>query len=139
MGRVTRKSDQRHPAGDRVAVVQQGVEQEVQVNARPRAGLSAYLHGARVRVLSGMQSAFIDIGGAAPAFPAVPTSGASRRRRRARPNREVARGRADLMVQVVKDPIGTKGGARLSTQDQHRRRLLVYLPQESPHRHLAAY
>jgi ribonuclease G len=35
-----------------------------------------------------------------------------------------------LMVQVVKDPIGTKG-ARLSTQISIAGRLLVYLPQES--------
>ncbi|MBL3950399.1 ribonuclease E/G, partial [Bacteroides thetaiotaomicron] len=36
-----------------------------------------------------------------------------------------------LMVQVIKDPIGTKG-ARLSTQVSIAGRTLVYLPQE-PH------
>jgi len=34
------------------------------------------------------------------------------------------------MVQVIKDPIGTKG-ARLSTQISFAGRYLVYLPQES--------
>ena len=35
-----------------------------------------------------------------------------------------------IMVQVIKDPIGTKG-ARLSTQISIAGRFLVYLPQES--------
>lgn len=43
--------------------------------------------------------------------------------------RQVFEGQA-LMVQVIKDPIGTKG-ARLSTQISIAGRLLVFLPQDN--------
>jgi ribonuclease G len=92
--------------------------------------------GKVVRVLPGMQSAFIDIGLERAAFlhvadlhPPVP---GGRRAEDAAPlpiERQVFEGQA-LMVQVVKDPIGTKG-ARLSTQVSIAGRLLVYLPQDT--------
>ena len=87
--------------------------------------------GRVLRVLPGMQSAFVDIGGERAAFlhvadiwghrhagePAVPIE------------RLLAEGQ-NLMVQVLKDPIGTKG-ARLSTQISIAGRFVVYLPRES--------
>jgi ribonuclease G len=86
-----------------------------------------------------MQSAFIDIGLERAAFLHVadvwhpPTEGESiSASRAAQPQipieKQVFEGQA-LMVQVIKDPIGTKG-ARLSTQISIAGRLLVFLPQD---------
>jgi ribonuclease G len=86
-----------------------------------------------------MQSAFIDIGLERAAFLHVadvwhpPADGetlsASRASQPMIPiEKQVFEGQA-LMVQVIKDPIGTKG-ARLSTQISIAGRLLVFLPQD---------
>jgi len=92
-----------------------------------------------VRVLPGMQSAFIDIGLERAAFLHVADLMSSVNARHADPEaraavpavpieKQVFEGQA-LMVQVIKDPIGTKG-ARLSTQISIAGRLLVFLPQD---------
>jgi ribonuclease G len=86
-----------------------------------------------------MQSAFIDIGLERAAFLHVadvwhpPAEGESLSASRASQpqipiEKQVFEGQA-LMVQVIKDPIGTKG-ARLSTQISIAGRLLVFLPQD---------
>jgi ribonuclease G len=91
------------------------------------------------RVLPGMQSAFIDIGLERAAFLHVadvwhpPAEGESLSSSRASQpqipiEKQVFEGQS-LMVQVIKDPIGTKG-ARLSTQISIAGRLLVFLPQD---------
>ncbi|WP_322024467.1 ribonuclease G [Burkholderia sp. BCC1977] len=126
------------PQETRVALVQQGAVQELHVErtlSRGRVG-NIYL-GKVVRVLPGMQSAFIDIGLERAAFLHVadiwhprlagePQSGAPHQ-----PIEKTVFEGQTLMVQVIKDPIGTKG-ARLSTQVSIAGRTLVYLPQE-PH------
>src|ERR1043166_8547840 len=57
------------PQETRVAVVQQGVVQEVHVERTSARGLVGNIYMGRVvRVLPGMQSAFIDIGGSRAAF-----------------------------------------------------------------------
>src|SRR6187551_1828137 len=112
------------PQETRVAVIEQGVTQEVHVERSSSRGLVGSITMGRViRVLPGMQSAFIDIGGERAAFLHVADIWGSRR---VTPNggtggsagtpieRLLAEGQ-NLVVQVVKDPIGTKG-ARLSTQ-----------------------
>ena len=120
------------PQETRVAVVQQGVVQEVQVERTSARGLVGNIYMGRVvRVLPGMQSAFIDIGGARAAFLHVADIWGQRQDgEEARPIERLLAEGQNLMVQVVKDPIGTKG-ARLSTQTSIAGRLLVYLPQES--------
>ena len=126
------------PQETRVALVQQGAVQELHVErtlSRGRVG-NIYL-GKVVRVLPGMQSAFIDIGLERAAFLHVadiwhprlagePQSSAPHQ-----PIEKTVFEGQTLMVQVIKDPIGTKG-ARLSTQVSMAGRTLVYLPQE-PH------
>ena len=126
------------PQETRVALVQQGAVQELHVErtlSRGRVG-NIYL-GKVVRVLPGMQSAFIDIGLERAAFLHVadiwhprlagePQSGTPHQ-----PIEKTVFEGQTLMVQVIKDPIGTKG-ARLSTQVSIAGRTLVYLPQE-PH------
>jgi ribonuclease G len=124
------------PQETRVALILQGAVQELHIErtaSRGRAG-NIYL-GKVVRVLPGMQSAFIDIGLERAAFlhvadiwEARPHDGQS-----TAPPMPIEKMLFDgqaVMVQVVKDPIGTKG-ARLSTQISIAGRMLVYLPQDS--------
>src|SRR3990170_673265 len=120
------------PQETRVAVVEQGVTQEVHIERASSRGLVGNIYMGRVsRVLPGMQSAFIDIGGERAAFLHVADiRGGRENGDSARPIERLLSEGQNLLVQVVKDPIGTKG-ARLSTQISIAGRFLVYLPQES--------
>ncbi len=120
------------PQETRVAVIQQGVVQEVQIERTSARGWVGNIYMGRVvRVLPGMQSAFVDIGGARAAFLHVADLWGHRQDgAEAKPIERLLSEGQNLMVQVIKDPIGTKG-ARLSTQISLAGRLLVYLPQES--------
>ena len=125
------------PQETRVALVDAGVVQELHVEREAGRGLVGNICIGRVaRVLPGMQSAFVDIGLERAAFLHIADIFEHRGNGEAgkpvtRPpiERVLAEGQP-LMVQVVKDPIGTKG-ARLSTQISLAGRLLVYLPQDS--------
>lgn len=128
------------PQETRVAVVENAALQELHVERTLERGLvgNVYL-GKVVRVLPGMQSAFIDIGldraaflhvadvwqrqpdGEPPALARQATAGIPI-------EKQVFEGQV-LTVQVIKDPIGTKG-ARLSTQISIAGRMLVFLPQD---------
>ncbi len=128
------------PQETRVAVVENGAVQELHVERTLERGLVGNVYLGKVaRVLPGMQSAFIDIGLERAAFLHVadvwnpPAEGetisAARNAQTQVPiERQVFEGQA-LTVQVIKDPIGTKG-ARLSTQISVAGRLLVFLPQD---------
>ena len=120
------------PQETRVAVIQQGVVQEVQVERASARGLVGNIcMGRVVRVLPGMQSAFVEIGGARAAFLHVADIGGHREDGQdAKPIERLLAEGQNLMVQVFKDPIGSKG-ARLTTQVSIAGRLLVYLPHES--------
>ena len=127
------------PQETRVAVVENGAVQELHVERTFERGLVGNVYLGKVaRVLPGMQSAFIDMGLDKAAFLHVadvwhpPAEGetisAARHAQAQVPiEKQVFEGQA-LMVQVIKDPIGTKG-ARLSTQISIAGRLLVFLPQ----------
>ncbi len=128
------------PQETRVALLQQGAVQELHIErtaSRGRAG-NIYL-GKVARVLPGMQSAFIDIGLERAAFLHVadiweartPTGTNTSASTTLTPIEKILFDGQSLLVQVVKDPIGTKG-ARLSTQISIAGRMLVYLPQD-PH------
>ncbi|HRN76250.1 ribonuclease G [Ottowia sp.] len=128
------------PQETRVAVVEHGAVQEVHVERTLERGLVGNVYLGKVaRVLPGMQSAFIDIGLERAAFLHVadlwqrPLEGeslpANRHGTPTRPiEKQVFEGQT-LMVQVIKDPIGSKG-ARLSTQISIAGRMLVFLPQD---------
>jgi ribonuclease G len=119
------------PQETRVAIMQQAVVQELHVERSSALGLVGNIYmGKVVRVLPGMQSAFVDIGGERAAFLHVADIWEARGAEGLRPIERMLSEGQGLMVQVVKDPIGTKG-ARLSTQVSVAGRLLVYLPQES--------
>jgi ribonuclease G len=121
------------PQETRVAVVENGVVQELHIERTASRGLVGNIYMGRVaRVLPGMQSAFIEVGMERAAFLHVAdiweerTNGDG-----AKPIERILSEGQPLMVQVIKDPIGTKG-ARLSTQISIAGRLLVYLPHD-PH------
>ena len=119
------------PQETRVAVIENGVMQELHVERTSARGLVGNVYmGKVVRVLPGMQSAFVDIAGDRAAFLHVADIWGSRQNGSSGPPIEqlLAEGQ-NLMVQVVKDPLGTKG-ARLSTQISIAGRFLVYLPQD---------
>ena len=116
----------------RVALVQQGAVQEFHLERAASRGLVGNICLGRVaRVLPGMQSAFIDIGLDRAAFLHVADLWQSRGAGTTPPIEKLLYESQPLLVQVIKDPIGTKG-ARLSTQISIAGRLLVYLPQD-PH------
>jgi len=128
------------PQETRVAIVENGAVQELHVERTCERGLVSNVYLGKVaRVLPGMQSAFVEIGLDRAAFLHVadvwhpPADGetlsAARSSQPAIPiEKQVFEGQT-LMVQVIKDPIGTKG-ARLSTQISIAGRLLVFLPQD---------
>lgn len=121
------------PQETRVAVVTSGVVQELHIERAQSRGMVGNIYLGKVaRVLPGMQSAFIEIGLERAAFLHVADIWEQRQNgAEAKPIEQILSGGQPLMVQVVKDPIGTKG-ARLSTQISIAGRLLVYLPQD-PH------
>lgn len=127
------------PQETRVAVVEHGAVQELHVERTLERGLVGNVYLGKVtRVLPGMQSAFIDIGLERAAFLHVADLVGQMQQRHnegtardvpAKPiEKQIFEGQA-LMVQVIKDPMGTKG-ARLSTQISIAGRLLVFLPQD---------
>src|SRR5665647_1196877 len=128
------------PQETRVAIVESGALQELHVERTLERGLMGNVYLGKVaRVLPGMQSAFIDIGLERAAFlhvadvwhrqPEGEPPGMVRNTQPQTPiEKQVFEGQA-MMVQVIKDPIGTKG-ARLSTQISIAGRMLVFLPQD---------
>ena len=125
------------PQETRVALMQGGIVQELHIERTASRGLVGNVClGRVVRVLPGMQSAFIDIGLERTAFLHVADIWEQRQNGHGgnggegpKPIEKILSEGQNLIVQVLKDPIGTKG-ARLSTQISIAGRLLVYLPQE---------
>jgi ribonuclease G len=128
------------PQETRVALILQGAVQELHIERTLSRGLAGNVYlGKVVRVLPGMQSAFIDIGLERAAFlhvadiwEAKPHDGQHGQHGQNTPQIPIEKLLFDgqtITVQVIKDPIGTKG-ARLSTQISIAGRMLVYLPQD---------
>jgi ribonuclease G len=121
------------PQETRVAVIEQGAVQELHIERASSLGKVGNIYNGRVRrVLPGMQSAFIDIGLDRAAFLHVADIWGARQDGVAvdKPIEKLLHEGEDILVQVIKDPISSKG-ARLSTQISIAGRMLVYLPQES--------
>ena len=120
------------PQETRVAITEQGVVQELHVERRSARGLVGNIYlGTVARVLPGMQSAFIDIGLERAAFLHIADIWSARDKiDNGTPIERILSDGQTVLVQVIKDPIGSKG-ARLSTQVSMAGRLLVYLPQEA--------
>jgi ribonuclease G len=123
------------PQETRVAILEMGAVQELHVERSSNRGLVGNVYLGRVgRVLPGMQSAFIEIGLSRAAFLHVAEVWAGQKQAtdkpvEQKPIEKLLHEGQSILVQVIKDPIGSKG-ARLSTQISIAGRLLVYLPGE---------
>jgi ribonuclease G len=134
------------PSESRAAVLHNGVLQELFVERKSRRGIVGNVYKGRVsRVLPGMQAAFVEAGLDRTAFlhadDIAPQSLRGDAREVARTDgattpaqpagaediRRLVNAGDDIVVQVVKDPIGTKG-ARLTTFISLPSRLVVYMP-----------
>ncbi|MGL5121350.1 MAG: ribonuclease G, partial [Plesiomonas shigelloides] len=124
------------PSETRIAMVEGGVLQEVHIEREAKRGIVGNIYKGKVsRVLPGMQAAFVDIGLEKAAFlhasDIVPhtecVADTEQQQFRVRDIAELVRQGQDIMVQVVKDPLGTKG-ARLTTDITLPSRYLVFMP-----------
>jgi len=118
------------PMETRVAVIENGMLQEVHVERNDHLGIVGNIYlGKIVRVLPGMQAAFVEIGLERAGFIHVADLASHDDRAEASetPIAQLVREGQSLLVQVLKDPIGTKG-ARLTTQISIPSRYLVYMP-----------
>ena len=121
----------------RVAILEDARVQEVYIERQANLGLVGNIYlGKVVRVLPGMQSAFIEIGLERTAFLhvadmmiAAHSPSASAASKALPPIETILFDGQTVLVQVIKDPISTKG-ARLSTKISIAGRLLVYLPKD---------
>ncbi len=119
------------PSEVRAALLENGVLQEVYIERAARRGLISNIYKGRVlRALPGMQAAFIDIGLERTAFlhaSDIARGDAQDNGDETPAIRDLVREGDEIMVQVVKDPLGNKG-ARLTTYITLPSRHLVLLP-----------
>ncbi len=129
------------PQEIRVALVDNGVLQELQVERSGHRGLVGNIYKGIVRrVLPGMQAAFVDIGLERTAFLHAADIQEDREEAQGETDIETRPGHHEIrnvcallhegqevVVQVIKDPLGSKG-ARLSTRITLPGRYLVYMP-----------
>jgi len=123
------------PQETRVAMVENGMLQEIYIERTRRRGLVGNIYkGAVCRVLPGMQAAFVDIGLEKAAFlhasdiaVAVDEENMEQTGSGDSITRLLHEGQK-ILVQVIKDPLGTKG-ARLTTHITIPSRYLVFMPE----------
>ncbi|MEG9475311.1 ribonuclease G [Mannheimia bovis] len=127
------------PSETRVALVENGLLKELHIEREAKRGIVGNIYKGRVtRVLPGMQSAFVDIGLEKAAFLHASdivshTECVDENEKKqfvVKDIAELVREGQDIVVQVVKDPIGTKG-ARLTTDITLPSRYLVFMPENS--------
>lgn len=120
------------PREMRVATICDGVLSELHVEREASHGLVGNIYMGRViRVLPGMQSAFVDIGLERSAFlHVIDIEKARKDNGEMLPIEQFLIEGQSIMVQVAKDPISTKG-ARLTTTISLAGRKLVYLPHDN--------
>ena len=123
----------------RVAVVEQGLLQEVFIERFHTRGTVGNIYKAKVvRILPGMQSAFVEIGHARTAFmhitDLVDSHDLVMHERGEKPNHppitDILHDGQEILVQVTKEPISTKG-ARVTASISLASRFLVYMPATS--------
>ncbi len=117
------------PPEIRVAVIENGVLQELIIERIRQKGLVGNIYKGEVcRVLPGMQAAFVDIGLERAAFLHLSDLSSKELEKKGSENIEqYLREGQKIIVQVTKDPIGSKG-ARLTTEISIPSRYQVYMP-----------
>ena len=124
------------PQETRVGVIENGVLQEVFVERTRKRGLVGNIYKGRVsRVLPGMQSAFIDVGLERTGFlhisdivePDNFEADNIARDLQESTIEAILKEGDEILIQVIKDPLGTKG-ARLTTRLSIPSRYLVFIP-----------
>ncbi len=120
------------PMETRVAVLENGVTQDIHMERSANRGLVGNIYLGRVaRVLPGMQAAFVDIGSERTGFVHVSdlasAGGNGREQRYQQDIRALLHEGDKVIVQVTRDPLGSKG-ARLSTELSVSSRYLVFMP-----------
>ncbi|AGH38244.1 Ribonuclease G [Bibersteinia trehalosi USDA-ARS-USMARC-188] len=127
------------PSETRVALLENGLLKELHIEREAKRGIVGNIYKGRVtRVLPGMQSAFVDIGLDKAAFLHASdivshTECVDENEKKqfiVKNISELVREGQDIVVQVVKDPLGTKG-ARLTTDITLPSRYLVFMPENS--------
>lgn len=127
------------PNETRIALVETGMLREVHIERQAKRGIVGNIYKGRVtRVLPGMQSAFVDIGLEKAAFLHAAdivshtecVDENEQKQFKVKSISELVREGQDIVVQVVKDPLGTKG-ARLTTDITLPSRYLVFMPENS--------
>ena len=124
------------PRETRVALVENGVLQEIFIERAAKRGLVGNIYRGRVcRVLPGMQAAFVDVGLERAAFlhasDVVGREGCQDGGSEGEADiTRLLREGQEISVQVIKDPLGTKG-ARLTTQITIPSRYLVFIPKSN--------
>jgi len=114
------------PPETRVAMVENGVVQEIIIERTAKRGLVGNIYKGKVcRVLPGMQAAFVDIGLQRAAF--LHASDIHTDSGRSEQITDLVHEGGEIVVQVVKDPIGSKG-ARLTTNISIPSRYMVFMP-----------
>jgi ribonuclease G len=121
------------PQETRVAILEQGIAQELHIERSSSLGIVSNIYRGKVcRVLPGMQSAFVEIGLQRAAFLHVADimeCHIEGEPQTERPIQDVLREGQSIIVQVIKEPISTKG-ARLTTEISIAGRFLVFLPHQ---------
>ena len=116
------------PQETRIAFLENGMLQEVHIERSRRRGLVGNIYrGKVVRVLPGMQAAFVEVGLERTAFLHASDIDNGEGDNGSDQIHELLREGQQLIVQVVKDPLGSKG-ARLTTHISIPARFLVYMP-----------
>lgn len=117
------------PMETRVALVENGATQDVYIERSANRGHAGNIYSGKVaRVMPGMQAAFIDLGTDRNGFMHVAdiVRGSAAVKAQASIGDHLHDGKK-VIVQVTKDPLGSKG-ARLSTELSVSSRYLVYMP-----------
>lgn len=126
-----------NPAESRVALLEDGLLSEIYIERQQKLGTVGNIYlGTVVRVLAGMQACFVDIGQTRTAFLHIDDMQQNSQIQQLPPKdssphkmlieNQVFEGQK-ILVQVIKDPLGSKG-ARLTTNISLPSRYLVYLP-----------
>nr|WP_041186253.1 Rne/Rng family ribonuclease [Candidatus Kinetoplastibacterium desouzaii] len=121
----------------RVALLENGVVQELHIEHNIQQSMVGNIFlGKVLRILPGLQSAFVDIGLDRSAFIHVSDLRENRNEKSQTnttiPIEKLIFAGQHILTQVIKDQIGTKG-ARLSTQLSIAGRILVYMPLDICH------